>query len=145
MYISYTIIYMAGFSDFLNPSVRSFMANELKNIIDKTANGEDYVCQFPFPSTSSSNNLYYCKDTDTLFVELPGMKKSDIAIAIGDDGEVSVKADRTLPFKKSFDYVFNVDSHVVDISSPEAKFDNGILSIIFSRLAPTSKRNINIS
>ena len=73
------------------------------------------------------------------------MKKSDIAIAIGDDGEVSVKADRTVPFKKSFDYVFNVDSHVVDISSPEAKFDNGILSIIFSRLAPTSKRNINIS
>jgi HSP20 family molecular chaperone IbpA len=139
---------MASFSEFLNPTIRTFMANELKNIIEKTANGEEYACPFAGMMSSSpvvETGMYYDKDSDTLYVELPGMQKSEIAISISDGGEVSVKSVRTLPFKKSFDYVYNVDTHVVDISSPEAKFDNGILGITFSRLAPTSKRNISIN
>lgn len=141
-----------GFSEFFNPTVCKFMAKELQNII-KTGgfdnNGDnDVSCDdgyvFEIPVGGGNNSIFFSKETGTLLIEIPGVEKKDIDVNIADNGTVNIKAERKNEFPKKFDCTYTIDTRIFDISNPEAKFDNGLLCIQFSRLEEKSKRPINI-
>jgi hypothetical protein len=145
---------MASFADLFNPAVRNSLANELRNIIDSqidaSSNTEDDCGIHPHFTYATSINSSCVKFVNgTLFVELPGVSKSDIQLNISDEGMVSITAERGEPFKKLFNYSYKIDVSKYDISSTEdASFENGILRITFLTISvkeSSKTRNIKIN
>ena len=100
------------------------------------------------PCFSSSLSSALCFKDGTLFVELPGVSKSDIILDISEEGGlVTISAEREEPFSKTFDYSHRIDEAKYDISSANASYDNGILSVVFTPLVQKklNKRNIHIN
>jgi len=119
--------------DIINPMLRSYMNNELRNIIDN-------------PSDVFSSGMNWYESTNTAYFELPGVDKSDIVTNMSDDGVLTVTADSKDPvMKRNFSYVIKIDPYIVNIDTSKAVYENGLLKISFEKAKPASKRTINIS
>jgi HSP20 family molecular chaperone IbpA len=119
--------------DIINPMIRSYMNNELRNIIDN-------------PSDVFSSGMHWHESTNTAYFELPGVDKSDIVTNMSDDGVLTVTADSKDPvMKRKFSYVVKMDPYIVNIDTSKAVYENGLLKISFEKAKPASKRTINIA
>lgn len=81
------------------------------------------------------------EDGKEIFVELPGCKKEDISIELGEGGRISISAKRVLGGnEKEYGVVLTMTDRNYAVDTENLKYEDGVLHIPVKEIKPEVKK-----